>query len=153
MIEVREAEPQHRPETALLARRVNEGIRKVYQVRSDARWNRSGRRERVQLVATLDEAVIGAASLAHHGQRVHLVGLYVDPNYKGRGVAGRLVEAAAGLARERGARRLTLATMRETGNVPLFERLGFQVVEEHETETVQGAAGTALREAFMERLL
>jgi len=153
MIEVREAEPQHRPETARLARRVNEGIRKVYQIQSDLGWRKSGSAERIQLVATLGDAVVGAASLAHRGERTHLLGLYVDPDYKGFGVAGRLVEAVTRLARQRGAKCLTLATLRETGNVPLFERLGFEVVEEHETRIVQGAAGAAMREACMERLL
>jgi len=153
MIEVREAEPGDRRETARIARRVNAAIQKVYQVQSSGSKQRFASTKHRQLVATVDGAIIGAAHIAHHGERTHLVGLFVDPDYHGCGVAGHLVEAVAQVARKRGAKRVTLRTVRETGNVHVFEQLGFEVIEEHETDTVQGAGGALLSETSMERLL
>jgi len=152
MIKVREAEPNDRHHTARIARRVKAAIQKVYQVQSNgSKPRRRGKHQR--LVATIDEAIIGTVHLAHRADRTDVVGLFVDPDYHGCGVAGRLVEAVAQVARKGGSKRLMLRTVRETGNVEVFEQLGFEVIEERETADVRGAAGAPLRETLMERLL
>lgn len=50
--------------------------------------------------------------------------------FRRQGVARALVEALAGLARELGLRALVAGTVKETGNVEIFVRLGFRVVSE-----------------------
>jgi GNAT superfamily N-acetyltransferase len=72
------------------------------------------------LVAEADGAIVGFALL----DGVRLEALYVAPGHRRRGLGRKLVEAAAAVARERGA-----ATLRLTAGaaaLPFYERLGFR---------------------------
>jgi GNAT superfamily N-acetyltransferase len=72
-----------------------------------------------------------AAFVADDPATVHLVAMWVDPAARGTGVAGELVEAVVGWARDRGAARVALNV--EAGNdraLRLYERCGFTVPAE-----------------------
>jgi len=56
----------------------------------------------------------------------------------------------ARLARDKRCRTLALYTVTKTGNVAIFNRLGFQVISEQPDEYSISADGEALREAYME---
>lgn len=65
---------------------------------------------------------------------VYIQGLAVHPNHRRRGVAKELLRHVAAAAQREGKRVLRLSTIKETGNVPIFERLGFAVVRENIAE-------------------
>lgn len=72
----------------------------------------------------------------------HLIGMWVCPPARGRGVAGRLVAAVAGWARERGADAVHLEVA--AGNDPALRaylRAGFEPIDEEPFTT----GGTVLR--------
>ena len=88
----------------------------------------------VWLVAMDDDAPIGVVSLraraAPGDNQLHLMpalmGLLVDPAHRCKGVGGKLVEAAANLARARGDKRLYAAPI---AAVRLVERQGWRAVD------------------------
>jgi len=86
------------------------------------------------LVAELDGELVGVVRLRGDGDTLQLFGLFVDEGHRRRGVARALVAAA----RERGYERIALHTIAETGNVPIFERLGFVTVAEQPADDVVG---------------
>jgi Acetyltransferase (GNAT) family len=60
------------------------------------------------------------------GGRAHLVGMWVDPRYRGHGVAMALLDHAVGWARERGAGEMVLwVADHNTAARRLYERAGF----------------------------
>jgi ribosomal protein S18 acetylase RimI-like enzyme len=61
---------------------------------------------------------------------MHLRSLAVDPEFQRQGIARRLIDETVNIARERGLAIISLHTIRETGNVGFFERLGFHSVSE-----------------------
>ncbi|WP_106397739.1 GNAT family N-acetyltransferase [Actinocorallia populi] len=86
------------------------------------------------LVAELDDRVVGYLRLvqpvlqpsAAHVRQIQ--GLAVDPEARGRGIGGLLLEGAVAEARRQGARKLTLRVL--AGNTAarrLYESLGFTV--------------------------
>lgn len=77
------------------------------------------------LVALRDGAIAGFAGLRSDG---HVVSLYVAPEAARRGVARALLEAL--LERARAAGHLRLTTDASAVSRPVFERLGFRVVDE-----------------------
>jgi len=78
---------------------------------------------------------VGFALLEARGRDACLEELDVDPAYGRRGLGRRLVEAVRDAARERGHRRLVLATFRDVPwNAPFYRRLGFTVVGETELD-------------------
>lgn len=86
------------------------------------------------LVAEVDGRVVGyvavhqAMAIPAHEHVLTIDGLGVRSQAQGRGVGRALVEAAAGVARERGARRLTLRVLgSNTAARRVYERCGFEV--------------------------
>jgi ribosomal protein S18 acetylase RimI-like enzyme len=57
-----------------------------------------------------------------------VVVLGVHPDFRRQGVARALLQALDRIGRQQGAKRLHLFTVKETGNVEVFRRLGFAVV-------------------------
>jgi ribosomal protein S18 acetylase RimI-like enzyme len=87
---------------------------------------------RAYVVATAGGRVVGFGSLAlkdslwQAGHLGHVDELVVDEAHRGRGVGARLLEHLAGLARERGCRRLELdSAPHRTDAHRFYERHGF----------------------------
>ena len=87
-------------------------------------WNRS-MRGRESYVALIGGKVAGFSDLAQDG---HIHMLFVDPRFGGRGVGRALLTFLEACAVGRGLSRLS-ADVSLTAR-PLFERMGFEVVEE-----------------------
>jgi GNAT superfamily N-acetyltransferase len=116
---VRDAEPA---DDAQLARVIASGIatlRLTYRPTSAA-IERKAARAYHRLVAIADGELDGTVE---HDGTGGVVGLFVHADHRGRGVACALLAAL-------GPRELTLRTIRQTGNVAIFERLGFAIVHE-----------------------
>src|SRR5256885_517871 len=76
-------------------------------------------------------AMIGTIFCTPDGHALYIGRLAVHPDWRRRGVANALVDAAKTEARERGAKRITLgARIALPGNVALFRRHGFVIVRE-----------------------
>ncbi|WP_372444840.1 GNAT family N-acetyltransferase [Microbispora corallina] len=100
------------------------------------------------LVAVEDGRAVGTAMLqlwgpgcevAREAGEAEMRALAVDPAARGRGVGGALVEAVAGLAASRGARRLVLSTQpRMTSAQRLYLAKGFDRLPERDWTPVPG---------------
>ena len=76
------------------------------------------------LVAEVGGEVIGCVSLVRYNDALCEVrSLAVRPDFRGQGIASRLVRAALGLAREQGYRRVLTLTRAPR----LFEKVGFRL--------------------------
>jgi GNAT superfamily N-acetyltransferase len=68
--------------------------------------------------------VLGEAVISESENEVRLHGIFVKPEYRGRGYGRNLMEAVLSLGE---AKLITLCT--GWGNVPFFKRFGFEVTE------------------------
>jgi len=83
------------------------------------------------LVALNSDALIGSIFCTPKNDALYVGRLAVRTDWRRRGVASALVDAAKDEARRRGARRITLgARIALPGNVALFRRNGFAIVRE-----------------------
>ena len=92
------------------------------------------RRPEDTLIAAIDETVVGYVTLrppTNHVSNAHVLsvnGIAVEPGRQGGGIGRALLGAAAGEARSRGARRLTLRVLSSNpGARRLYESAGFVV--------------------------
>ncbi len=152
VIHVRDATPADEPAALEVSREAFAELRAVYVPGAEsvsAARQQGGRYAR--LVAEVDGAVVGTLTWAVEDDRVHLRGLAVAAPHRRRGVARALVEDCAALARRCGRHALSLYTMRETGNLAVFERLGFGVVSEQVTAAATTRDGAPVTEVYLER--
>jgi len=148
-IAIRDVTERDAPQVAEVVRSGVATLRETYRPRPGAAL--PALPPRARLVAVRDGRVVGTVEHFREGDRVHLVGLFVDERSRRCGVARALIAELLGRARALGARRLSLYTIRESGNVAVFERLGFQVVEEHDDLYMASDRHAGLHEAYMER--
>ena len=106
-----------------------------------------------RLVAVSAHDVVGTAEYELAAARVHVIGLHVIASHRRRGIARRMIDAMAELAIAAHARALSLYAIRETGNVPIFERLGFAIVDETHAVDCVSERYERLSEVHMERPL
>ncbi|MES0030531.1 GNAT family N-acetyltransferase [Mesorhizobium sp. M0040] len=102
-------------------------------------WNRSlhaaARGERAVLGAWNGEALVGTVTLLldcppNQPHRAEIAKLMTRLDYRGKGIATRLMEAAEAVAVEKGRTLLVLDTAKEEGASGLYEKLGFTLAGE-----------------------
>lgn len=104
-------------------------------------------------VATRSSDVIGIVECRQTDEALQLRGLSVDPAHCRTGVARAIVDFLSALAQKLGKKWLSLNTIAETGNVAIFERLGFQILSIAPTADFESDTYSELREVNMVRLV
>lgn len=94
-------------------------------------------------VAAVGGAIAGFSLLEGHGAEGELAMLFVDPPWIGRGVGGRLLQAALADAGERGYRHVVLDA--DPGAAPFYARYGAQHLGEVPSGSIPGRTLPRLR--------
>jgi ribosomal protein S18 acetylase RimI-like enzyme len=109
-------------------------LRQVYRPIPEATMRQTQRADSDRVfLATIDELCVGTASVFHDGDHLNMYRIAVRPQFRQRGVARSLISGAESIFRDHNRQPdayLSLQTIRETGNVTIFERLGFSVTDE-----------------------
>jgi len=126
-------------------------LRSVYEPSPLAKEMHAGMGELGRLVAEADGRFVGTVRYRVSGMCLHVTGLAVSPDSRSRGIARRLITQLASLAKERGCSKMGLYAVEQTGNVAVFERLGFHVVAASPAQYSISVDGRPLTEAYMER--
>lgn len=150
VVNVREVTHDDEAAVEEVSRLSTEALRRVYRpIHVPAATAAEARLAR--LVAIVKGNVVGTVRYRMEANRLHLVGLFVHPDHRCEGVARELVKALTAIASRNGAARLSLFTIRETGNVHVFEHLGFDVIREAAASDLESVSGQPLTEVYMER--
>lgn len=127
-------------------------LRKVYRPTSKAHNQRSAIAANLhRVVALLNGHVVGTVQYRLEADRMSLLGLGVHPDFRRRGVAAALVQYLEGIAAESGCRAVALQTVLETGNVTVFERMGFVIESQKPTDLFESEAFSSLTEVAMRK--
>jgi len=104
-------------------------------------------------VVALDrtDTVVGVAECIARPLALYVQGVAVASTHRRRGVAGALLGHLATLAVDMGLPVVQVATIKETGNVEVFKRLGFEVIEERISERFLGLHGQHVTEVTLKR--
>lgn len=129
-------------------------LRQTYRPKQRAIENKARISPSLQrLVAVTDGRVVGTVQYYLEGQSVRLIGLGVHTDYRQKGVAGSLISYLEKVGRREKATQLKLHTVKETGNVEVFRRLGFTVVSEREDDLFESARFEKLTDVEMVKTL
>ncbi|HYF51766.1 MAG TPA: GNAT family N-acetyltransferase [Planctomycetota bacterium] len=154
MIEVRPASSADIDEIKRVSASGLKTLRCVYRPNHAALQRRQALGENaVTLVALIQNQIVGVVRYREESPRLHVFGLAVDERFRRRSVARVLLEEIASRAVAGSFQCVSLFTIRQTGNVSIFERLGFEVVREQDDDTSISESGAVLTEVYMERAL
>ena len=151
MLLIRDATSDDQPAISAVMAAATAQLRRVYKP-TEAAMARARAAPVQRLVAVLDGRIVGALRYTKEDGRLHL-GLGVHPDHHRQGIARAMIEALAARARQLGLSSLSLYTIKETGNVPIFQRLGFTPIREEPPKDLECVTGLPLSEVYMERVL
>lgn len=153
-LEIRLAREEDAAEIARVSDAAFAPLRAIYRPNPTAIVNVSNLAPQLhRLVALQNGAIVASVRFGVIEASLRVIGLGVDPLTQRQGVAKQLLEHLAEIAREKRCDRLSLYTIVETGNVAVFNRLGFVVVRQQPDEFCISMTGQTLTEAYMERLV
>jgi len=149
---VRLATPQDAPAAQRVSEEAFASLRTIYRPSAVAQANRAAiSKDLRQLVAEKQGRIVGTVRFGIFDNCLRVIGLAVAPQNRRRGVARALIEELARIASQRGCQSLSLYTVTQTGNVPIFQRLGFKVVSEQPDRYSESVTGESLTESYMVR--
>jgi diamine N-acetyltransferase len=151
---IRDATPQDEPAARALEGRIFAALRHLYIPSSAA--IAQAKQEHAQFARSIAEAdgkIIGTVRWRVEDDRISLRALAVDENHRGKGIARTLVEHVLEHARKRGLRAVSAYAVAATGNVVIYERMGFTVIRESVDPTSTRPDGGPALEAYLERRL
>ncbi|HZZ42045.1 MAG TPA: GNAT family N-acetyltransferase [Tepidisphaeraceae bacterium] len=104
-----------------------------------------------RLVAEESSQLLGTLRYTPLDNTLRIIGLAVHPHSRRRGVARTLISSLLPIAREHHCTSLSLYTITQTGNIPIFQYLGFHLISELPAEYSLSPTGDSLTEAYMQR--
>lgn len=128
MIDIRKPLPADSKTIAQIVTLATELLRKVYRPNDVASSGVNKTREKFDsLVAIKNSGVVGVIEYKPEDTYIYFQGLAVEPAFRNQGIATKLIETLEEMALESTQRSLKMATIEETGNCRIFEKLGFNV--------------------------
>ena len=130
-LRIRKAKPDDAAHVANVFNAAFKPLRSIYCPTGDAIKHQAERAEEgTRLVAEIEGRIVGTVQFDDHKKHIHVIGLAVHPDFQRIGVARGMIEWVLLCAPTLGHSVVALDTIKETGNVLFFEKMGFQVVHE-----------------------
>lgn len=160
---IRECCDSGRAEADEVTEKAFESLRQIYRPTREAIEMKRRRPPAPRLIAIhanqRDEnfqnvgTIVGSVEYEVLDDQLSMMALAVHPEWRRRGIARLLITKLREIGRDHGVSRLTLWTIVETGNVLIFEQLGFRVVRVEQADLFESDQFEELEEAFMELCL
>ncbi|MES9905130.1 MAG: GNAT family N-acetyltransferase [Sedimenticola sp.] len=144
--EVRESEEAARREIVKAATRE---LRKTYGPRTTG--SQCDRAPNEVLVALIGSMLVGTSEYIRKDDHIYVQGVAVHPEYQGIGVCRALLCKAEEIAMKDNLQTLALCAIEETGNVQIFEKLGFKVISRAVSTNYISPEGCPVAQVEMER--
>lgn len=103
------------------------------------------------VVARNNNSIVGTLRYYVKADKLCVLGLAVDSFYRRRGIARGLLDFVTEEARRLDLSSVSLRTIRETGNVPIFERMSFRIVNEVVADWCESENHSMLHDVWMEK--
>ena len=151
MITVRDSKREDAEAVRAVEASATTTLRQVYCPNRKAwRHRQSISRSLCRLVAESDGAIVGTTQYVVVEDVIRVIGLGVHHDFRRQGVARALIGEVARQAQSCGIRFVVLHTVEQTGNVPIFEALGFHVRSRCPEEYAESITGGELTDVCLE---
>lgn len=143
------------PRADELVARAFQTLRHIYRPTPAALARKKNRTPAPRLLAVdsspdSSEKILGSVEYELLPDQLSLMALAVHPDARRRGIARSLIRNLQIIAADNNLPRVTLWTITQTGNVPIFERLGFRTLRVTPADLFESDSFPQLTEALME---
>ena len=139
MVDIRKSLSIDSEEIARIVSLATEVLRKTYRPNNLSGSGPEKSIEKLESLVAIENArVVGVVEYKIEENCIYFQGLAVDPIFHKQGIARNIIETLESTARESGKRKLTMATIEETGNIRIFEKVGFSVTSRKASKSFQG---------------
>jgi len=151
-ITVREALISDEEEMKIVAQSGIKTLRKIYRPNLKALENKKRiNRDLKRLVAVTDKRIIGTVQYYIDNSCMKIIGLSVLDDYRKQGVSRKLIKTIEELAQEKNIQKISLFTIKETGNEDIFKKLGFHIMSEEPDVFSESDSFSNLTNLYMEK--
>lgn len=152
MVTVRPDKPSDQPDIQAVDAAATATLRQTYRPNQRALINKVRLDTHLRrIVATIEDRVVGTVRYSVDNQSVRVIGLGIHPDFRRQGIARELLRSLEEIGKGERAIRLHLHTVKQTGNVDVFKRLGFTVIAEREDEFAESDRYQKLIDVEMEK--
>jgi ribosomal protein S18 acetylase RimI-like enzyme len=149
---IREAQPKDDSQIALIRGSATATLRAVYHPNEQALARKVAESKSLtRLVAEVEGRLVGTLEYGEGQDLIKFLGLGVLSQCRRKGVARALIEELNRRAARKKLSKLSLWCVKETGNVEIFRKLGFEVVAEEPSTYFTSDSFPCLTEVLMER--
>ena len=124
-------------------------LRKIYIPREDTVFEPLNPLKEKILVVKYGDLEVGTTRVHYYEQRLHILGLGVLDAYRRKGVCSMMIDYLQTEAIRNNMSQISLYTIRETGNVEVFSKFGFEVFLEQITDDFVSEKYDELHEVYM----
>ena len=103
------------------------------------------------VVAKIGQTVVGTLQYFDEGDRIYVFDVAVDMQYRRQGIARNLIDFVSDIACTLAHGIVATRTIKETGNLEVFEKLGFSVVKEETAKWCVSDRYPTLHDVYLER--
>lgn len=115
--------------------------------------SKSSKESFTPLVAMLQNRLVGAVEYTLRNTRIYFKALSVHPDFQRRGIARAIIQEMETLGQAKGASHIALNTTKETGNVEIYQKIGFQAISEKEAVLFESHLFDKLTDVYMEKVI
>lgn len=105
------------------------------------------------LVVADGDILIGTAEYINNEDNMYIQGIAVHQDYRKKGVCRMLIEEIRELAIKQNYEQLSLCVIEETGNVSVFEKIGFNVINKYQSNHYIGLEGQIVTQVEMVKII
>lgn len=159
MIQIREATPDDTEHLKILEDHMSRKLRQFYQLSEFGQANYARRlksqpklqNKYTTLVACMSQTVVGTIQYNAENGILFLFGLSVHEDFRRQGIAREIMNHLFNFAKTQKLTTIRFNTMRITGNVEIFQKIGFVVTNEKTSVLCEGLNGEKIIDVQMEK--
>ncbi len=154
MITIRESNKEDLKSLERLTSEANENNRRIYRPTKQTLANKDKLLSNTtRLVATVDDRIVGTVLYTFKKECIHMIGLSVLPEFQKTGVATELINEAERIGNRNNISYISLYTIKETDNVQIFNKLGFETISEEDDKLCESDIFEKLIVVHMKRAI
>ncbi len=145
-MKIRPSKPEDCQQISEIVSSATEQLRKIYRPKSSGPHKIN---EFSSIVSLANGSITGYVEYKLTESCLYFQGLAVKLEQRNKGIATQLIQYLAKLAKDKDLKSIELATIEETGNVAVFQNIGFCITSKEITEQFISDAHDSLYKVYM----